>query len=452
VFSGIVHEIAWRPPRDAARHFALDRWMAWFDGQGEGSRGRFSMLAVEPFKTLTGEGPDPFAELGTLMRRYRQPRSRHPIPFTGGAAGFLGYELARHLEKIPVATEGVLDIPDMGIGLYDVVLGFDSQERRAWLFSSGLPEPEGPARGARAAARAAHILRRLEAAPPDLPAPPRLAWRRETSRAEHMDRIACAQNYISAGDIYQANITARFTADRPPGSSAAAFHDALRAAIAAPFGAYLACGERLAIASVSPERFLSLSPEGGIESRPIKGTRPRGATAQLDLALRAELEASAKDRAENLMIVDLLRNDLGRVAVQGSVAVPEFCQVETFSHVHHLVSSVRASLRPGLGAVDLLRATFPGGSITGAPKIRAMEIITELERTARGPYCGAIAWLGFDGAMDSNIAIRTVVITPEVIAVQAGGGIVADSDPGEEFEEMMVKAGPLLRALGEVPP
>ena len=194
----------------------------------------------------------------------------------------------------------------------------------------------------------------------------------------------------------------------------------------------------------APERFLTLSPDGVIEARPIKGTRPRGATPEEDARLGRELVESIKDRAENLMIVDLLRNDIGRVSVLGSVAVPSLFELETFSRVHHLVSAVTGRLKPGTGAIDLLRATFPGGSITGAPKIRSMEIIDKLEAARRGPYCGSIAWLGADGALDANIVIRTMVATPETLVAQAGGGIVYDSDPTAEYWEMMVKVGSLL--------
>jgi para-aminobenzoate synthetase component 1 len=216
---------------------------------------------------------------------------------------------------------------------------------------------------------------------------------------------------------------------------------------AAPFSAFLDLGGGRAIASASPERFLSLDASGHVETRPIKGTRPRGSNAEEDARLRWELAQSAKDRAENLMIVDLLRNDLSRVSTPGSVRVPSLCEVESFSAVHHLVSSIQADLAPGKGAVDLLMASFPGGSVTGVPKIRAMEIIQELEPARRGPYCGAIAWLGWDGAMDSSIVIRTVAMAGRDIVVQAGGGIVADSDPAAEYEETLVKARPLLTAL-----
>ncbi|MCW2239241.1 anthranilate/para-aminobenzoate synthase component I [Azospirillum canadense] len=263
-------------------------------------------------------------------------------------------------------------------------------------------------------------------------------------------RVTRALDYIRAGDIYQANITQRFLADRPAGLDDYALFERLRALSPAPFAAFLNCGPRLRIASASPERFIRLSASGAIETRPIKGTRPRYADPALDAAAAAELVGSVKDRAENLMITDLLRNDLGRVAALGSVRVPVLYGLESFASVHHLVSVVTAQLRPGLGPVDLLRAACPGGSITGAPKIRAMEIIDELEPARRGAYCGSVAWIGFDGAMDSSIVIRSLSLTPDAVVAQAGGGIVADSDPAAEHEEMLVKVRPLLRALDQV--
>ena len=201
------------------------------------------------------------------------------------------------------------------------------------------------------------------------------------------------------------------------------------------------------ILSASPERFLQIDPARTVESRPIKGTRARGQTPEQDLALAVELQASPKDRAENLMIVDLLRNDLSRVCKPGSISVPVLCGLETFPAVHHLVSVISGTLQPDKTAIDLLRATFPGGSITGAPKIKAMEIIHSLEVSARGPYCGTIAWLGFDGTMDSSIVIRTIVVNGQTAVAQAGGGIVADSNPGIEYKESLLKARPLLAVL-----
>jgi para-aminobenzoate synthetase component 1 len=257
-------------------------------------------------------------------------------------------------------------------------------------------------------------------------------------------------DYIEAGDIYQANITQRFQASLPAGfgreaSSRLALYDALRRRNPATFAAFIDLGEA-AILSSSPERFLKVA-QKRIETRPIKGTRPRGANAAEDAALARQLLASEKDRAENLMIVDLLRNDLGRVAKLGSVKVPVLFGLESYATVHHLVSVVTAELDEGRSAVDLLRAAFPGGSVTGAPKIRAMEIIAELEPTARGPYCGAIGYLAATGAMDTNIAIRTLLIDGERISFQVGGGIVADSDPEAEYQETLAKARALFETL-----
>jgi para-aminobenzoate synthetase component 1 len=249
--------------------------------------------------------------------------------------------------------------------------------------------------------------------------------------------------YIRAGDCYQVNLSQRLLA--PLREHPLDLYGRLRTLNPAPFGAYFDLGD-FQILSASPERFLRVT-NGEVETRPIKGTRPRGRTPEEDAALAAELAASPKDRAENVMIVDLLRNDLGRVCEFGSVRVPTLCEVESFRFVHHLVSEVRGKLRPGLGPLDLLAAAFPGGSVTGAPKVRAMEIIAELEPTARGPYCGSLGFVGFDGSMDTNILIRTFTAGRGWVQFPVGGGIVADSDPAREYEETLHKAAGLLRAL-----
>jgi para-aminobenzoate synthetase component I len=460
----LIREFAWRLPEDALAPWADDPYVAWLDSGGPlGPRSRYSYLAIAPFQVLEA-GPagtilngrmlalDPFTALARELARFPHPGIVAPVPFTGGAVGFLGYELGRHLEDVPHLTTDRLNIPDMTFGFYDLVLAFDTETQRAWLLSSGLPHEDGAARRRHATQRADWTMRRMGATPrrPSADITP-LQWRRETGRAAHQAGVARVLEYIAAGDIYQANFTTRFLADAPTGLRPFDLYAKLRRGNPAPFAAYLGCGPRLAVASASPERFVQLDSGGKIESRPLKGTRPRGESATADATLAADLAASVKDRAENLMIVDLLRNDISRVAQIGSVRVPALCAVESFPAVHHLVSAIEGRMCPGLGPVDLLRATFPGGSITGAPKIRAMEIIAELEAAPRGPYCGAIAWIGFDGAMDSSIAIRTLTVTPEMIAAQAGGGIVADSNPVDEFEEMMVKVRPLLRALGEEP-
>ncbi len=416
------HVIPWADPGLAFRCFADDPFLVFFDSFGAASGN--SYLCLSPARILA----DPFAWVGL------PGAAPGPLPFGGGAAGFIGYECGAALDRAPRAPGRLAGIPDAQLGMYDTVLAFDHAARTVWLTAPS-------------AARAEGVLARL-ASPPALAEPPVLAWRALVSRQAHRERVARVLRYIAAGDIYQANVTAAFEASRPAGLDPAALYLALRAAMAAPFSAYIGCGGGCAVLSASPERFLRLDAAGAIEARPIKGTRPRGADAMRDAALAAALLASGKDRAENLMIVDLLRNDLARVADR--VAVPRLCALETFSHVHHLVSTVTGRLRPGLGAMDLLRAAFPGGSITGAPKLRAMAIIAEVEGRARGPYCGSALWIGNDGAMDSNILIRTITVAADRVVANAGGGIVADSDPAEEWDELLVKILPLLRATGSV--
>ena len=262
-------------------------------------------------------------------------------------------------------------------------------------------------------------------------------------------RIRRIIEYIGAGDVYQVNYTQRFTAQRRPEHSDFQLYRRLRSISPAPYSTFLRCGG-VSIAGASPERFLALDGEGLVTAEPIKGTRPRASDPARDAALARALQESPKDNAENLMIVDLMRNDLSRVCEAGSVAVPHLCELQSFSHVHHLVSTVTGHLRPSVTPIDVLRATFPGGSVTGAPKIRAMEIIRELEPSPRGAYCGAHGWIGFDGKADLAMTIRSLTLTPDLIVAQAGGGIVADSDPAAEYEESMVKAAPLLQAaLGD---
>ena len=265
-------------------------------------------------------------------------------------------------------------------------------------------------------------------------------------RAGYEEAVSKVVEYIRAGDCYQVNLSQRLLA--PLREHPLDLYGRLRKLNPAPFAAYFDLGD-FQILSASPERFLKVE-NGEVETRPIKGTRPRGRTPEEDAALIADLISNPKDRAENVMIVDLLRNDLGRVCEYGSVRVPTVCEIETFQYVHHLVSEVRGKLRPECGPLDLLRAAFPGGSVTGAPKVRAMEIIAELEPTARGPYCGSLGFIGFDGTMDTNILIRTFTAGGGWLQFPVGGGIVADSDPHREYEETLHKAAGLLRALGKV--
>ena len=459
-----VREIPYRSAADAFTSLADEPFIAWLDSAASSDpRSRYSYLCVRPFRVIEAldgriatdghrlDG-DPLAVLQAELARWRIEPGQAPVPFAGGAVGFLGYELARTLEVLPARHPNSSGLPDMSFGFYDVVVAFDGREQRCWLLSSGFPETEPGRRARRAAARADEMLVLLHRPARRLRGPiPAVSWTAELGRSAYEARVGRVLEYIRAGDIFQANFTARTLAPRPPAIAAAEIYLKLRALSPAPFAAFLGRGGGLALASASPERFLRLDPSGQVETRPIKGTRPRGADPEADRRLRAELAASPKDHAENLMIVDLLRNDLGRVAEIGSIRVPSLCEVESFASVHHLVSTVEARLRPGLGPVDLLRAAFPGGSVTGAPKIRAMQIIDELEQARRGPYCGSIAWIGFDGAMDSSIVIRTLVVTETTLIAQAGGGIVADSDPAEEYEEMRLKLRPILDGFGTPP-
>lgn len=458
----LIREIPYRDPVAAFAPWSGQPFAALLhSAAAAGGRGRWSILAFDPFRTVETRGGavtvddqavagDPFTVLERQLEAHRLPLPPDlPVPFAGGAVGFLGYELGQVLERLPARHGDDTGLPDMAFGLYDTVIAFDERERHGWILSSGFPEQSPVRRRLRAADRLQAVADTLDASPAVLPPPsPATAdWRPEIARDDYCRRVEQVLEYIRAGDIFQANFTGRFLADRPAGLSVFDLYRRLLALSPAPFAACLSLPGGTGLASASPERFIRLHADGRIETRPIKGTRPRGATAEEDDSLALELERSVKDRAENLMITDLLRNDIGRVARIGSVKVPVLCGVERFASVHHLVSVIEGQLKPGLGPVDLLRATFPGGSITGAPKIRAMEIVDELEVSRRGAYCGSVAWIGFDGAMDSSIVIRTLTVTPDRIVAQAGGGIVADSDPGREHDEMMVKIGPLLRAL-----
>lgn len=398
-------------------------------------RSRYSYLCVDPVDAVVLPGDQsPFPHLTRILQRRRRPTLRGLPPFQGGLAGWLSYDLNRHIERLPQATGAQPPLPATMLGVFDAVAAFDHQRGQAWVVGED-----------RAARRLFDRLR-------DIPPPTQIDWttraevRPDLTRTDYEARIARIIAYIGAGDVFQVNLAQRFSAILPRALSAFELYRRLRVLAPAPFSAFLRYGGDC-VASVSPERFLTLTPQGHVEARPIKGTRPRGRTAAEDQALAEALKNSEKDRAENLMILDLMRNDISRVCTIGSVQASQRMTLETFPAIHHLVSAVTGQLRPGLNAVDLVRACFPPGSITGAPKVRAMEIIAELEPTARGPYCGAFGWFGDDGAMDLAVAIRTVVMHGRQTEVHAGGAITWDSDPAEEYEETVVKAAPLLAAL-----
>ncbi len=446
-----VIEIDFCDPVEAA--FALKDlpFLTFLDSaMSDDALGRYSFIAADPFARIQGKEADAgwVGRLKATLADYRTPPLPGLPPFQGGAAGLFSYELGRSLERLPRPLRDDLAFLDLSLGLYDVVVAFDRMVRRAWIISTGLPEKDAAARRDRAIARGVEFQVALLRTPRAPSGGPRSisGWTSNFNRAQYESAVAVVIERILAGDIFQANLSQRFAAPVPPDFDHFGFYRRLRRINPAPFAAYLDHANFI-IASASPERFLRVSGDF-VETRPIKGTRPRFADALVDMLQAKALSESRKDRAENVMIVDLLRNDLSRVCAPGSVKAPQLCGLESFATVHHLVSTVTGRLAEGRGPVDLLAAAFPGGSITGAPKLRAMEIITELEGHARGPYCGAIGYLGFNGTMDLNIVIRTASFRAGCCVVQAGGGIVTASDPALEYVETLDKARRIFEAFG----
>jgi para-aminobenzoate synthetase component 1 len=428
--------------------------------------GRYSFLTGDPFQTEAASGPEEiracFARLQTDFLRWRSSLHLDLPPFQGGLAGLWGYGVSLGLERLPSHRRTDFVMPDLCLGWYDWVLAFDHWKKEAWLISTGLPAESRCEQLERAEIRADAVLALLDRPdPPDpialrqaalaftelAPSFPVPGWPGIFSNFSPQDFRRAIQRvieYTHAGDCFQVNLAQRLLA--PFQDDPIALYQRLRERNGASFAAYFDLG-RYVLASASPERFIQISPAGAMEARPIKGTRPRGATIEEDAQYARELQASAKDRAENIMIVDLLRNDLGRVAQYGSVGVPQLCGLESNAAVHHLVSVVHGQLRAGLTPLEVLPATLPGGSVTGAPKVRAMEIIAELEPTARGAYCGSLGYVSFSGALDTNILIRTFTLGRGWAQFPVGGGIVADSYPEAEYDETMHKASRLIAAL-----
>ncbi|MBX3437757.1 MAG: anthranilate synthase component I family protein [Planctomycetaceae bacterium] len=426
--------------------------------------GRYSYLTAEPYRTVELAAPQygesPFEELRGHLTGAACERIPGLPPFQGGAIGLLAYELGQCWEHLPRAAHDEFSLPVMVAGVYDWVLAWDHVERRAWIIAHGGGGATASGAAAlRADRRIEAVLdalrtfepRMLRPAPrsqvglhaPVHPVPGAEGVLSNFSRDDYLTAVERVIEFIRAGDIFQANLSQRLIA--PALCSPLELYGRLRRRNPAPFAAYFAHDD-WAVLSASPERFLRLE-NGRVETRPIKGTRRRRPGPEADLLTRDELRESEKDRAENVMIVDLLRNDLSKVCRPGSIRVSQLCEVETYETVQHLVSEVCGDLCEGRDFWDLLAATFPGGSITGAPKIRAMEIITGLEQVVRGPYCGSLVWCGFDGAADSSILIRTFIQKGGWVHCPAGGGIVVLSDPVAEYEETLHKAEGMLRAL-----
>ncbi|MFC7700902.1 aminodeoxychorismate synthase component I [Bradyrhizobium sp. GCM10028915] len=455
-----VRELQWIEPVTAMRCLAHRAHLTFFDGAARHELlGCYSYLTCDPFSTyIVADGQascngealegDPWEVLRTLLAKYPQEHRPDLPPFQGGAAGFLAYDLNRTLERLSVPTIPGQRLPQSILHFYDVVISYDHRDDRCWVVSTGWPEQDPARRAERAGRRADEFAAALLAGPKTSGSnsPGRdAAWHSNFSREAYIAAVRRVIDLILAGEVFQANIAQRFSARLSTSFDPLAFYCQLRSLNPAPFAALLRYG-KLTIASSSPERFLRLDGRQ-VETRPIKGTIARSADSKEDQRRAELLVASEKDRAENTMIVDLMRNDLSRVCTPHSIDVPVLCGLESYASVHHLVSIVTGELAGDQDAVTLLRACFPGGSVTGAPKVRSMEIISEIERVAREVYCGAIGFIGFNGQMDTNIAIRTVTIDNDMAVFHAGGGVTAMSDPEAEYEETLAKAQRIFDAF-----
>ena len=446
-------------PIDVAESFRDLPGIALLESARPGRNARWSYLTADPVAALTGPaaGVDPFAVARQVLSRVDPSRpaaaESDAPPFLGGLVGYLGYDLGHRLEALPYLVRDDQSLPTLRLALHDWLIAWDRRTGRAWLAGRAV---DGD--GRRLDRRLAEVRDRLRsprsAVPAGDEADPELTFASGLHRQEYEAGVETVRAAIAAGHIYQANLARRLEA--PFRGDPWPLYRRLRTGDPALFSAYLDLGRdpreesggRQAILSASPEPFLSVDRSGVVKTDPIKGTRPRGRTREEDRALACELLASRKDRAENVMIVDVLRNDLGRVCVPGTVRVPRLCRLERTAAVQHLVSTVTGRLEPGRDAFDLLAASFPGGSITGAPKIRAMEILESLEPVRRGPYTGALGWLGPDGAMGTSILIRTFVADGRRLSLHVGGGITYQSDPAAEWDETVAKARGPLGAIG----
>jgi anthranilate/para-aminobenzoate synthase component I len=458
--------------RDAARYSVLFESV-----KGPPKIARFSFIVFEPYLVFSAKNGEvriealpkgsasvsfrpPLQKLRELVRAYPQKPVPGLPPFQGGAAGMLSYDFVRAIENIPRQAVDDLRLPEAHFFMADRVIAFDHQQNKAWVIvSPGARDTQMGYRDCadidwgRAYDEAEEVLQRTVSSlsfpvvTHSTTVSPLFTTSQpvyEMTKEYYMDMVVRAKAYIAAGDIFQANLSQRISAGIGDGE-AWDMYKRLRSINPSPFAAYADFGE-YRIVSSSPERLVRA--EGGIiDTRPIAGTRPRGKDVIEDNAMRAELLLNEKERAEHIMLIDLERNDIGRVSVYGSVVVDELMITEDYSHVIHIVSNVKGLLDKSKTCFDVLRATFPGGTITGVPKVRCMEIIDELEPVARGPYTGSLGYIGFSGSMDMNIIIRTFVIKDGVAYVQAGAGIVADSDPAKEYYETLKKAEALVKTL-----
>ena len=450
--------LAAHAPMDVAERFRDLPGLVLLESARPGRNARWTYLTADPVAIIESpsEGPDPFTTARRLVARLATDGVHDPAapPFVGGLAGFLGYDLGRRFERLPSLAVADQELPVLRLALHDWVIAWDRRDGRAWLGGRAVDEriDRLDARLAEVRERALGLGGQAEVGVVEGGELARLAMRSGLDRTAYEAGVERIRAWIADGQIYQANLTRRlatpFRGDPWP------LYRRLRTGDPALFAAFLGLGANpltgapRAIASASPEPFIAVSSDGRVATNPIKGTRPRGRDRADDRRLACELLESEKDRAENVMIVDVLRNDLGRACVPGSVRVPRLCRLERTAAVQHLVSTVVGRLAPGRDAFDVLAASFPGGSITGAPKIRAMELLERLEPVRRGPYTGISGWFGPDGSMATSILIRTFVADGERLSLHVGGGITWRSDPAAEWDETVAKARGPLTAIG----
>ena len=456
---GRLPELDGLAPMDVAERFRDLAGLAVLESARPGRNARWSYLTADPVTVLEApaDGLDPFATARRVLARLAGGIVAEPDAprFTGGLVGYLAYDLGRRLEAIPTHALADQELPLLRLALHDWVLAWDRRSGAAWIAGRAVDERIG-----RLDRRLGDVLERLRGRGPASPssaqpaegASPGLEFRSGLDRAAYERGVEVVRQAIADGELYQANLTRRL--ETPFRGDPWPLYRRLRTGDPSLFSAFLdlgpspVTGATRALLSASPEPFLAVTHDGRIATDPIKGTRPRGRDRAEDRALAAELLASAKDRAENVMIVDVLRNDLGRVCVPGTVRVPRLCRLERTATVQHLVSTVTGQVEPGVDAFRVLGASFPGGSITGAPKIRAMQILEDLEPVRRGPYTGAAGWIGADGAMQTSILIRTFVADGQRLTLHVGGGITWRSDPAAEWDETVAKARGPLTAIG----
>ncbi len=439
----------------AIRHLPYPAWLD--SGRPKNELGRYDILVADPVLTLTTEGAqtriqskvleelspkDPFTLLSQYLKIKPSPES--DLPFIGGALGYWAYDLAWRLEKLPRKNQQDIELPEMQIGIYCWAIILDHRQKTCVLAMNQEIDPAYNFSVIQELCRHTPMFHDLKCFSKEATNPFKINKLGSNIKADkYANLFSSVQDYIKAGDCYQINLAQRFSSSYQGDSLLAYLH--LRQQLPSPFSAFMQWPSG-SVLSFSPERFLQVRGDD-IETKPIKGTIARGKTPEEDLQNAQWLQSSQKNLAENVMIVDLLRNDLSKHATQ--VEVPHLCELQSFANVHHLVSTVTAKLKTDSSPIDLLRDAFPGGSITGAPKIRAMEIIEELEPNRRSIYCGSIGYISVDGQMDTNIAIRTLVCDKENIHCWGGGGIVADSICNTEYEETLAKVNVILQNLEE---